>query len=71
MFNQPTIIISNPDFADHILRRNGRNYTLRFGETQGLTHIGMKDKGIIWNTNVSRWKYQRTHFFQKSLNSKM
>lgn len=71
LFNRPTIIISNPDFADYILRRNGKNYTLRFGNSSGLEYLGMKTKGIIWNTNVQRWKYQRLNFFQKSLNNKL
>ena len=71
LFNQPTIIISNPDFADYILRRNGKNYTLRFGNKIGLEYLGMENKGIIWNRNIQRWKYQRLNFFQKSLNSKM
>jgi aromatase len=70
-FNQPTIIISNPDFADHILKRNGKNYTLRFGNTLGLEYLGMANKGIIWNRNVQRWKYQRSNYFQKALNSKI
>ncbi|UJR29443.1 hypothetical protein I4U23_010655 [Adineta vaga] len=71
LFNQPTIIISNSDFADYILRRNGKNYTLRFGNQLGLEYLGMKTKGIIWNQNIQRWKYQRLNFFQKSLNSKI
>ncbi|CAF0846328.1 unnamed protein product [Adineta steineri] len=71
LFNQPTIIISNADFADHILRRNGKNYTLRFGNELGLQYLGMENKGIIWNRNVQRWKYQRLNFFQKALNSKI
>ncbi|CAF4115192.1 unnamed protein product [Rotaria magnacalcarata] len=71
LFNQPTIIISNPDFADYILRRNGKNYTLRFGNPSGLEYLGMKNKGIIWNTNIQRWKYQRLNFFQKALNTKL
>ncbi|CAF4917440.1 unnamed protein product [Rotaria sp. Silwood1] len=71
LFNQPTIIISNPDFADYILRRNGKNYTLRFGNQLGLEYLGMKNKGIIWNRNIQRWKYQRLNFFQKALNNKL
>jgi aromatase len=71
LFNQPTIIISNCDFADYILRRNGKNYTLRFGNKLGLEYLGMENKGIIWNRNIQRWKYQRSNFFQKSLNSKI
>ncbi|CAF3752016.1 unnamed protein product [Rotaria sordida] len=71
LFNQPTIIISNPDFADYILRRNGKNYTLRFGNSLGLEYLGMKNKGIIWNRNIQRWKYQRLNFFQKALNNKL
>ncbi|CAF1391955.1 unnamed protein product [Adineta ricciae] len=71
LFNQPTIIISNADFADYILRRNGKNYTLRFGNQLGLAYLGMEHRGIIWNRNVQRWKYQRANFFQKSLNSKI
>ena len=71
LFNQPTIIISNSDFADYILRRNGKNYTLRFGNKIGLEYLGMENKGIIWNRNIQRWKYQRSNFFQKALNSKI
>jgi len=71
VFNCPTIIISNADFADYILRRNGKNYTLRFGNKLGLEYLGMENKGIIWNRNVQRWKYQRLNFFQKALNSKI
>jgi hypothetical protein len=66
LFNQPTIIISNSDFADYILRRNGKNYTLRFGNKLGLEYLGMGNKGIIWNRNI-----QRSNFFQKALNSKI
>ncbi|CAF4296367.1 unnamed protein product [Rotaria sp. Silwood2] len=71
LFNQSTIIISNPDFADYILRRNGKNYTLRFGNPLGLEYLGMKNKGIIWNRNIQRWKYQRFNFSQKALNNKL
>jgi aromatase len=71
LFNQPTLIISNCDFADYILRRNGKNYTLRFGNKLGLEYLGMENKGIIWNRNIQRWKYQRLNFFQKALNSKI
>ena len=70
LFNRKTLIVSNPDFADHILKRNGKNYTLRFGNKIGLEHLGMATRGIIWNGDVQRWKYQRSNFFQKSLNSK-
>ena len=71
LFANPTIIISDSDFADYILRRNGRNYTLRFGNQLGLQYLGMENKGIIWNRNIQRWKFQRANFFQKSLNSKI
>lgn len=71
LFNEPTIIMSNSDFADYILRRNGKNYTLRFGNQSGLEYLGMFNRGIIWNKDIQRWKYQRLNFFQKSLNSKI
>ena len=67
LFNQPTIIISNSDFADYILRRNGKNSTLRFGNQLGLEYLGMKNKGIIWNQDIQRWKYQRLKFLSKSI----
>ena len=46
------------------MKTNGSNYTLRFGNHVGLTHIGMFENGIIWNRNVANWKTLR-NFFQR------
>jgi len=46
------------------MKTNGSNYTLRFGNHVGLAHIGMLTDGIIWNSDLAKWKILRA-FFQR------
>lgn len=63
---EETVITCRPDYAFHVLKSN--IYRKRFGNETGLQHLGMRNSGIIWNNDVSKWKHLRG-FFQRALNA--
>src|SRR4051794_28489355 len=65
------IVLSRADYIEKLLMPSTKSqYMTRLPHTKGLEDIGMKEKGIIFNSDLKSWRYNRQFFTQAILSPK-
>ena len=62
-----TLVTNSSQVAHEIFKSKGKFFTQRLGNDEGLEHLGMKGRGLIWNNDTEKWKGVR-NVFRKALN---